>query len=62
MSNNLIDGMTINFKAAEINNGSLTIHHGQRSIAVTKNGKPLKAGDLQVGEVVTISRDTGEVI
>jgi hypothetical protein len=51
----------IKFKAINANTGPLTVNE-RRVVTLQRNGKPLMAGDLAVGEEVTFDRETGEVL
>lgn len=56
----ITEGQVFRFKASASNSG-VTVRDGCRIIPVTRNGKPVMAGDIEVGEEITINRVTGEI-
>lgn len=60
MKRRLKAGDVMVFKASHVNTGAVTINK-RRLVTLTKNGEPLKAGDLIEGEEVTFDRETGAV-
>lgn len=53
--------MRVEFKATSKNTGPVTINE-RRMLVVKKDGKPLMAGDIAPNQVLTIDRETGEII
>ena len=52
----------IKFKASAENTGVTTYNDGLRVVTLSKDGKPVKAGDIVAGEEITFNRKTGEII
>ncbi len=59
MTNQLRDGMTLTFKASATNTGRCKRKY--TAVDLTLNGKPMKAGDLKVGQQFFVNVETGEV-
>ncbi len=50
----------VEFKASAVNSGAIT-HTYDRVIPLSRDGKPVLAGDIEQGQTITVDIKTGEI-